>query len=146
MPFANSDQLDPKENDARACVDAMRPELQRLINQGSRAEALVCAMTLTYAGLIHARGGAEEPLRKAMAAFAQLPRPARKEAQRCHEEIKQIIAKTRQQGFSGDAILWSLVGAITNLFTALGHPRAEVDQCTADMIAQLNHARRLSIN
>jgi hypothetical protein len=49
-PFANSDQLDPKENDARACVDAIRPGLQRLINQGARAEALVCSMTLTYAG------------------------------------------------------------------------------------------------
>lgn len=146
MPFANPAQLDPNEDDALACVDAMRPGLQRVIDRCSRMEAFVCAMTLTYAGLIHARGGAEEPLTKAMAAFAELPRPARKEAQRCHEQIKQIIVKTQEQGFSPDAILWSLIGAITNIFTSLGHSKAEVDQCVGDMITQLNYARKLSVS
>jgi hypothetical protein len=146
MPFANPAQLDPNEDDVLACVDAMRPGLQRVIDQCSRGEALVCAMTLTYAGLIHARGGAEEPLTKGMAALAGLPRTARKEAQRCHEQIKQIIVKTQERGFSPDAILWSLIGAITSIFASLGHSKAEVDQCVGDMITQLNYARRLSVN
>lgn len=74
MPFSSPPQFDPNgDDDALACVGEMRPKLQRVIDQCTRAEGLVCAMTLTYAGLIHQRGGLEEPLSKALAALAELP-------------------------------------------------------------------------
>jgi hypothetical protein len=146
MPFANPSQLDPIENDAVTCVKVMRPELQRVIDQRPHPDALVCAMTLIYAQLIHACGGRAEPLTKAMTAFTELPRPVRKQAQRCFDQITELIAETRRFGFSADAVMYSLIDAITNTFTGLGRPQAEVDQCMTDMIEQLNYARRLSIN
>jgi hypothetical protein len=107
--------LDPDADDGFRCVDRMKPKLQEIINQGFRGEALIAAMTLTFAELLRERGGSDKPLLRATEAFTKLPAVARKQTMRCHGQIKAVIADVRQEGFSPDAILWSTLGSLTNI-------------------------------
>jgi hypothetical protein len=136
----------PNEDDATACVDRMRPQLQKIINQRFRGEALICAMTTSFAELLRERGGSEEPLTRAMAAFTQLPAVARRQVPECHAQIKAVISAVKQESFSPDTILWSMLGAITNIYQGLHFPKHQIDAARDDMIMRLNEARRISIN
>jgi hypothetical protein len=57
----------------------MKPKLQGIINQGFQGEALIAAMTLTFAELLRERGGSDEPLLRATEVFTKLPSAARKQ-------------------------------------------------------------------
>jgi hypothetical protein len=135
-----------REDDAIQCVDRMRSELQKIINQCSRGDALMAAMTICFAELLRDRGGDDQPLKGAMALFAKLPSIARKETMLCHGQLKTFVAILKNEGFTLDAILWSTLGAITNILGGLGHPRHEIDEARIDMIARINQARSRSIN
>jgi hypothetical protein len=137
--------VNPHE-DAVVLVDRMRPELQKIINQRFRGEALICAMTTSFTELLRERGGSGEPLTRAMAAFTELPAVARGQVPACHTQIKAVIAAVKQEGFSLDAILWSMLGAITNIYQGLRFPKHQIDAARDDMIMRINEARRLSIN
>ena len=136
--------LDPAEDDAYLCVDRMQPELQKIINQHFRGEALICAMTTTFAGLLKERGGSDEAITRAVEAFAQLPAAVRKEVPDCHARIKNMIDNVQRDGFSQDAILWAMLGAIINLYRSFGFPELKIDGARDDMIMRINEARRLS--
>lgn len=138
--------LNAAEDDALLCVDRIQPELQNIINQRFRTEALICAMTIAFAELLRERGGSDEPLTRSMAAFAALPATARKQVPDCHSRIKTLISAVRGEGFSLDAILWAVLGAITSIYRGLGFPRHQIDAACNDMIMRLNEARRLSTN
>jgi hypothetical protein len=146
MPFTDAPRFNPKEDDALACVDAMGPELQRVIDQRHSGNALICALSISYAELIRSRGGREELLLQAMECFATLPKNARDETRNCHAQVKEVIGRIQQQGFSADAIMWAMIGAITKVFSAFGFPKAEIDKCLDGMITHLNHARKSAIN
>ena len=65
--------LNPDHDDAHLCVERMKPELQKLIDQRLKPEALLSAMTTAFAELLRERGGNDEPLARALAAFTGLP-------------------------------------------------------------------------
>jgi hypothetical protein len=124
----------------------MKSKLQKIINQGFRGKALIAAMTLTFAELLCERGGSDEPLHRAMEVFTKLPAMARKQTMKCHAQIKAVIADVRREGFSLDAILWSTLGSITNIYRGLGFPATEIDTAMKDMIGRINEAYEFSTN
>jgi hypothetical protein len=138
--------LNANEDDAVVCVDRMRPELQKIINQRFRGEALICALTTSFAELLRERGGSEEPLTRAMAVFTQLPAVARGQVPGCRTQIMAVIAAVKQEGFSLDAILWSILGAIISMYEGLHFPKHQIDAARDDMIMRIKEARRLSVN
>jgi hypothetical protein len=138
--------LDPEQDNALLCVERMRRTLQNIINQRFKGEALVCAMTTTFAELLRERGGSDEPLTRALGAFSQLPAATREQVRSCHAQVKGSIAAVRREGFSLDSILWSMLGAITSIYQAMRYPEREIEAATHDMIRRINEARRLSIN
>jgi hypothetical protein len=146
MPFADAPQLNAREDDALACVDVMSPRLQLIIDRRYPGDALVRALTTAYAELILDRGGRKGPLLKALDGLARLPPDTRRQARLCLGEIRRMNETIRAQGFSKDAITWSLMGAITNIHRQLGAPKAQIDECRNGMIMHLNDARKKSIN
>lgn len=139
--------LNPEEEDnALLCVDRMQPGLQNIINQDFKGAALICAMTTAFAELLRERGGSDEPLTRAMAAFSQLPAATREQAQSCHKQVKNLITVVRQEGFSSDAILWSMLDAITKIYQVMRYPKRQIEAAIDDMIRRINESRRLSIN
>ena len=143
MAMEPSDDL---PDDGFRRVDHMKPKVQEIINQGFRGEALIAAMTLTFAELLRKRGGSDEPLLRAMDVFTKLPAVARKQTMGCHAQIKAVIADAQREGFTPDAILWSTLGAITNIYRGLSFPAPEIDAAMKDMISRINEARDLSTN
>jgi len=138
--------LDTKEDDALLCVDRMRPGLQKIINQRFKNDALICAMTTTFAELLRERGGSEEPLIRAAATFSKLPPATRDQMRACHSQIKILITAVKREGFSLDAILWSMLGAITSIYQGFRFPKDQIEAACEDMIRRINEARQLSIN
>jgi hypothetical protein len=63
---------------------------------------------------------------RAMGVFTELPAVARKQTMGCHAQIKAVIADVQREGFSPDAILWSTLGAITNIYRGLGFLATEI--------------------
>src|SRR5262245_45315376 len=110
----NAATLDPKEDDAMQCVDRMRPELQSIIDHGFGLNALIWAINMNFAELVKLRGGDDYWVVKVMAAFSELNRKQRDQAQVCYRRIKKVREKLQASGFSLDAIIWALIGAIGN--------------------------------
>ncbi len=149
MPYADATKLnkpDKKEDDGLACASVMSPELQRILDKRYSGDAFMCAMATTYAELVRSRGGQEEPLLKAMEMFASLPRRARREVPLCHSDLKAMNRRIHAQGFSDDAIMWSMIGAVMNILGQAGTPQAEIDECRNRMIMHLNEARKSSMD
>jgi hypothetical protein len=42
-----------------------------------------------------------------------------------------------------DAIMWSMLGAITHIYQKIGFPQAEIEQARDDMMMRSNEATRL---
>jgi hypothetical protein len=108
-----------REDDAYQCVDRMRPELQKIINQCSSGDAFMTALSICFAELLRDRGGDDEPLLRTMDLFMKRSSKIRKETQRIHAQLKTLVAATRSDDFTLDAILWSTVGAITNVMAGI---------------------------
>jgi hypothetical protein len=145
MPNA-APTLDPKEDDAAQCVDRLRPELQNLINQRMALNSLVWAINLNFAELIKLRGGDETCVLLVMERFLDLNRKQRDQGQVCYRRIKDVRSKLLASGFSLDAIMWALIGAIGNISRGLGIPPDEIDKAMGDMIMRLKMARQSSMN
>jgi hypothetical protein len=96
--------------------------------------------------LLRERGGSDETLTRAVAAFGSLPANARQQVPDCHAQIKTLIEGAKQEGFTVDAILWSMLGAIVNVYGGFGFSTAEIDAARDDMIMRINEARRRSMN
>jgi len=60
-------------DDTYRCVDRMRPQLQAIVNQGFKGEALIAAMNFIFARLLRDRGGSDEPLLRCTEDFTKLP-------------------------------------------------------------------------
>lgn len=143
MPLA---ALDPAEDNALFCAERLGPGLQNIIDQRLKAESLLCALTTTFAELLRERGGSNEPLIRAMAAFTEMPALARKQMRDCHRQIKSLISTLRGEGFSLDAVLWAMLGVIISMYRAFGFSADQIDAANIDMISRINEARRLSTN
>ena len=104
------------------------------------------AMGICFAELLRDRGGDDEPLLRTMDVFMKMPSNSRKETKLCLTQIKTVIAAVKDEGFTLDAILWSTLGAITNIMGGMGFPRHEIDKARDDMIARINQARNGSLN
>jgi hypothetical protein len=130
----------PPMDDAVRCIDRMRPELQNVINRCSGGDALMAAMSISFAELLRDRGGDDEPLLRTMKVFTKFPSKVRKEARDAHDRLKILISDLKTEGFTLDVILWSMLGAITNILTSLRHSPQEVDAARADMIGHINRA------
>jgi hypothetical protein len=137
--------FNPAKDDALLCIDRMRPAFQKIIH-GFRGETLLCAMTTAFGELLRARGGSDEPLKRAVAAFTSLPAAIRKEVPDCQSQIKAVIAAVKKEGFTLDAMLWSMLGALVNLFQALDFSEQEIDAAKEALIMRINEAQRVSIN
>ena len=51
-----------------------------------------------------------------------------------------------KQGFSCDAVMWALIGAIGNISRGIGLSEEEIKKVTGDMVTRLNMARSSSMN
>jgi hypothetical protein len=140
-------QLSEKEDDAFTCVKRMNPALQKIIDQpfGS-VQPLLCAMTMTYAQLLKERGGDGQSVLQTLDAYAELPKPLRKQVRSCHAQIESMIGQLKQEGFALDAILWSMLGAILGIYQECPIPQDQIDKARDDMITALNEARRTSLH
>ena len=147
MPYRSTSKLTLEhEDDATKCVDRMRPRLQKLIDEGCGADPLMWAINMSFAELARDRGGDDGPIMKLLALFLEFNRARRDQAQVCHRQIKCLNADLNKEGFSHDAIMWSLIGAVGNLSRGLGMPASEIEKCVGDMIRRLNASRSSSMN
>jgi hypothetical protein len=110
------------------------------------AKVLLCAMTNTFAELIYERGGSDEPLNRVFSDFPALPAAIREQVPDCHAKIKAEIAAVRQDGFTLDAVICSMVGALVSLYHALDFSEPEIEDAKEALIAYMNEAQRVSIN
>jgi hypothetical protein len=114
--------LDTAEDNALLCAEHMGPELQKIIEQRFKAEARLSALTTTFAELLRERGGSNEPLIRAMAAFAELPAHARKTVSRfavldTEVAIKSLARRqTIQNGFEPSVETSTAISSIELLF------------------------------
>lgn len=146
MPFAEPPTLNLEKDDALACVDVMSPLLQQIIDRGYSADALICALTIAQAELLQDRGGRTLPLRSAMKSFATFPKQLQRETRECLADVREMNQNVHASGYTTDAITWSMIGAITNIYGKLGMPKAAIDECRNGMIMHLNDARKTSLN
>jgi hypothetical protein len=142
-----SPQLSEKEDDVFACVERMNSALQKIIDQpfGS-VQPLLSAMTMTYAQLLHERGGDGQSVLRTLAAYTELPEPLAKQVRNCHAQIESMIGQLKQEGFALDAILSSMLGAILGIYQECPIPQDQIDKARDDMIMALNEARRTSLH
>jgi hypothetical protein len=109
------------EDDARLCVDFMRPKIQAYLddaianhgqNMGGVAWALIWGFSDTLARF---EANDRSMLARSVTMYAELPQGARATAQDCQERVQAILAETRREGFSTTALAWSMLGAISNI-------------------------------
>lgn len=149
MPFANAinfTQLDPKEDDAIQCVDHMRPQIQAMIDERFKGEAVLWALNVGFADFLRQRGGGDFQIKKAVAAYTELDRESRDDAQICYGRVRDMLSSLRKEGFSLDAIAWSLIGGLSNILSVSRITKAEKEDYVAGLILALNAARSASMN
>jgi hypothetical protein len=139
-------KIDPDEDDVFKVVEHTRPALQSLINEGVGLHALIWGINMNFAELVVLRGGDKSAVVNVMSVFPQLSRKQRDQAQVCYRRLKTIRENLDQQGFSYDAIMWALIGAIGNISRGIGLSKEEIEKATGDMITRLNMARSSSMN
>jgi hypothetical protein len=103
MPFANAinfTQLDPNEDDAVQCVDHMRPQIQAIIDGRFKGEAVLWALNCAFADLLRQCGGGDFQIKIAVAAYTELDRASRDDAQICYARVQEMLSSLRKQGFS----------------------------------------------
>lgn len=152
MQKAIAIRLDPNKNDAFQVVQYIRPMIQNLIDHGFGIEAIVWAINLNFAELLELQSGSPSivvdtsPVFTVLVDYKELDCQQRDEAQGSYRQIKSVRNNLLKQGFSYDAVMWALIGAIGNISRGIGLPAEEVEKVTGDMIMRLNAARRTSMN
>jgi hypothetical protein len=138
--------LNPDAEDAFKVVEHTRPAIQSLINEGFGLNALIWGLNMNFAELVVLRGGDDSAVVNVMSVFPQLSRKQRDQAQVCYRRLKTMRENLHQQGFSYDAIMWTLIGAIGNISRGIGLSEDEIKKVSGDMIIRLNMARNSSMN
>jgi hypothetical protein len=140
------EKIDPDAEDAFKVVEHTRPVIQSLINEGLGLNALLWAINMNFAELLVLRGGDDSSIVKVMAVYSELNRKDRNQAQVCFRRLKTMRDNLHKQGFSYDAVIWALIGAIGNISRGIGLSEEEIKKVSGDMITRLNMARSSSMN
>ena len=133
------------EDDPLACADRMNTAMQSICAQ-FRAEAVIGALSTSFAQLIVEYGGSSEPLLKMLQEHSTAPPHLRTPLRECRAQVKTMISSLKRDGFSLYAILWAVLGNILALHTVLGFSQDEINSVRDDMITRINEAQRLSVN
>jgi hypothetical protein len=131
-------QLDPYENARLKCADRMNQELQKLIDQGCGVDVLVWAINMAFADLVLQGDGGDDAVVNGMMLLSKLDPTQRNQAQACHQYINRANAALSKEGFDFDAIMWSLIDAITKMSRGLGMSQDEVKTVRDDMARLLS--------
>lgn len=131
-------QLDPNENARLKCADRMDQELQKLINQGCGVDALLWGVNMAFAELVRHGDGGDDAVVDGMIMFSKLNRTQRDQAQTCQQYVNKVNAALSKEGFGHDAIMWSLIGVISEMSRGLGMSQDEIKTVRDDMATLLS--------
>jgi len=145
MPDMTKPSINSLEDDPLACADRMNTAMQSICAQ-FRAEAVIGALSTSFAQLIVEHGGSSEPLLKMLQEHSTAPPHLRTPLRECHAQVKTMISSLKRDGFSLYALLWAVLGTILRVLTECGFPQDDIDSARDDMIMRINAAQRLSVN
>jgi hypothetical protein len=134
-------EISKNEAAAFACARRMNPALGKILDQRGAVEPFICALTKTFAELLKERGGNSQSFILTLATFSDLPAALHKQVPKYHAHIKVVIGQLKHDGFSLDAILSSMLGAILGLYQACRVPQNQIDDAGDSMIMALNEAQ-----
>jgi hypothetical protein len=131
-------QLNPYENARLKCANRMDQELQNLINQGCGVDALLWGVNMAFAELVRRGDGGDDAVVDGMMMFSRLDRTQRDQAQACQQYVNGVNAALSKEGFDPDAIMWSLIGVISEVSRGLGMSQDEVKTVRDNMTRLLS--------
>lgn len=141
------------EDDAKLCVDHMRPHVQALLEYASathkNGQGLLWALHSGFADLLFQFDGDRTALETTAVMYADMREPDRAAARDCKERVQQMLMGARLKGFSTTAMAYSMMGALSNIrsqgaFKKLPRKRAEreANDYIKGLVMALNNARR----
>jgi hypothetical protein len=107
-----------REDDAKLCVDYMRPHVQALVDCASAkyksGKGALWALHWGFADLLCQFDDDRTALENIVSTYATMQRDERDAAQDCQKRVKQMLIGARLKGFSLTAMAWAMLGALSN--------------------------------
>ena len=146
-----------REDDAKLCVDHMRPQLLDFVNYAAdkykNGAGALWALHWGFADLLFQFEGERTALETAAVMYADMTEADRRAARDCKERVQQMLMGARLKGFSTIAMAYSMIAVLTKIHSegAYRHlPRKqaerEANDYTKGLLMALNNARRATVH
>ena len=133
---------DLDEDEVLRCVEKMAVILHELIREGYASDAISGALNMRFIEMSNERAGKEPKPVDVRALFPTLGKNAWDQTDLCHGRMKTATEALQGEGFSTDAIMWSLIAAVKNLLRVSGAVTEEIEKIVGELLHQFHEARR----
>jgi hypothetical protein len=135
-------ESDLDEEEVLKCVKQVGTVLHDLMSEGRPVEAVIGALNMRFIEMLNDRSGAEIKPVDVKVLFPTLSKGQWEQTEFCHARMKISSEALQAEGFSVDAIMWSLIAAVRNLLRMSAFASDDIDKVIGDLLLHFNAARR----